>query len=251
MEDTTTPVDGVASDEALTNAPPVAQPTSPNGTEETTEAVDDSQATDQPSAPAAEEAQATEEELNKFAKDKGYDPQNLTDGERKALNMARNAEKKMHESTQKPAVEPPEEVPLTGNDSMDEVIARQNLTDLKLYVRDWFDAHPEAKDIRTELREISEVRPWLSNMDDVYAHFLASPEGQAKIKKEGGRQALTDLAQKQQAIPPSAGATDSSTYESGAITPENVDELVAKNNDAWYDAHRDEIRQAAYGNTRS
>lgn len=250
MEDTTTPVDGVASDEAVTNAPSATQPTPPSdeGTQ-TTEAVTDDQSTstepkDAEAAPE-EEAQATDE-FAKFAKAKGFDPEALSDGERKALEMARNAEKRMHEATQKP-VEPPAEVPLTGDDSLDGVIARQNATDLKLYVRDWFDGNPEMKEYRSELTKIANERPWLQNMDDVKAHFLSNPEHAAQLKSEGGRQALANLAQKQQAIPPSANATNSAVYESNKITSENVDDLVAKNSQAWYNEHRDEIRAASFG----
>jgi len=266
--DTTTPVDGVASSDAV-NAP--AGPTQPIKTEAVADDSqtapvkqgqdDESTSTDQDqNADAASgestppEAQANDEaELAKFAKAKGYDSEKLTDGERKALDMARNAEKKMHEATQtaKTNIEPPQEVPLTGQDNIDEVIARQNASDLKLYVRDWFDANPDMKEHRQDLQKIADERPWLQNMDDVKAHFLADPNRTAQIEKEGGRKALTNLAQKQQAIPPSANANNSGVFESSKITPENVDELVAKNDQAWYIAHRAEIQAAAFGNART
>lgn len=262
--DTTTPVDGADS----------AQPTSPVGTG-TTEAVaddsgadsasqttgstlvdDSSTSSDQPSDEAVADAEAPDtqatEDLAKFAKDKGFDPENLTDGERKALDMARNAEKKMHEATQaKPNVAPPDEVPLTGNEAIDKVIARQNVSDLKLYVRDWFDTNPDMKEYRGELTKIAQERPWLQNMDDVKAHFLADPSRADQLKREGGREALTNLAQKQQAVPPSANATNAAVFQSSKITSQNVDELVAKNDTAWYNSHREEIRAAAFGQTPS
>lgn len=250
MEDTTTPVDGVASDTAVTNT---TQPTDTSQEAQTTEAVDDT-TTDKPKDDVQAESsdsQAKDDELATFAKAKGFDPAALTEGERKALDMARNAEKKMHEATQaaKVTVEPPEEVALTGDPTIDEVVNRQNVTEVKLYVRDWFDANPEMKEHRAELTRIASERPWLQNMDDVKAHFLADPNRLGQIKREGGREALTDLAQKQQAIPPSASATNSAVYESGKITPENVDELVAKNSQAWYNANREAIREASFGIT--
>jgi len=261
--DTTTPVDGVANDVATGNTLGSVTPAEPT----TTEAVaDESQATpadetstsptDQPSEQAAEEAPAsdkTDEEIQAWAEKKGLkiDPSNPN--EVKLARMQLDNERRFHEerNAQKVTVNPPEEVPLTGNESMDEVIARQNKTDMQLYVRDWFDANPDMKDYRTELAQIANDRPWLQNMDDVKAHFLADPSRAEQLKREGGREALTNLAQKQQNVPPTANATDATVFQSAKITPQNVDELVAKNDQRWYQEHRDEILAAAFGNVRN
>lgn len=259
--DTTTPVDGVASDQAAGNSlgSQVTEPTTTeavaddNQTADASTVDDTSTSQDKPTADAVSgetspsETQA--DDIEEWAKKKGLP----MDDPKKLAAMYRDAEKKMHEATTqaKVTVTPPEEVALTGNESIDEVIARQNVADLKLYVRDWFDANPDMKEHRQELTKIASERPWLQDMDDVKAHFLADPSRSDQLKREGGREALTNLAQKQQAVPPSANATNATVFESSKITPENVDELVAKNDSAWYDANRDAIRQAAFGNTRT
>lgn len=266
--DTTTPVDGVAPDDASGNHPNATQPTSDEQVAtQTTVAVADEEvkadeSTSQNDQPNAEEAaidadnkapdaQATDE-LAKFAKAKGFDPANLSEGERKALDMARNAEKRMHEVTASKGPEPPILQDGVDDEALNEVIERQNRIELQSYVRDWFEAHPDTKEYRNELKAIADARPHLSSMDDVYAHFLANPDREAQLKKEGGREALTNLAQKQQAVPPTASAVDTAVYKSQEITPANVDEMVAKHGDdpKWYAENRDTIRQASFGQTR-
>lgn len=187
-------------------------------------------------------------ELKGWLDKKGLEINFENPNEVKLAEMQLNAEKKMHEATQpKPEVELPEEIPPTGNESMDEVINRQNMTELKLYVRDWFDANPDMKEHRQELLKITQERPWLQNMDDVKAHFMADPNRAAKLKQEGGREALTNLAQKQQAIPPSANATNSAVYQSSQITPQNVNEWVATHSQAEFEANYDAINKAMAG----
>lgn len=267
MATTTSGTDGGAADNdaATGNTAGVPEPTQTTEavTADDTTKVDDaatSQTTDQPNDAEAvseetspPETQAeTSDETIEWAKKKGLEIDPDNPNEVKLAQMQREAEKKMHEATKaaKVTVQPPEEVPLTGNDTIDEVVARQNRAEMQLYVRDWFDANPEMKDSRQELMKIAEERPWLQNMDDVRAHFLADPSRADQLKREGGKQALTNLAQKQQAVPPAANATNSGVFESNKITPENVDQLVAKNNDAWYEANREAILKAAYGNAR-
>lgn len=196
-----------------------------------------------------EEAQAPVDELDKFAKAKGFDPNALTEGERKALEMARNAEKKMHETTQSysSSIEPPEYLAETGDVNVDPIVERQNILEQRQYVRDWFDANPDMKDHRMELQQIAADRPWLHDMDDVKAHFLANPSREAQLKNDGGREALENLAQKQQQVPPGATATNSGVYESSDISPRNVYELIEKNDQAWFEKNYTAINKAIAG----
>jgi hypothetical protein len=275
--DTTTPVDGVASDQSAGNTPgsQVTEPTS-SQEQKTTEAVaDDSQATkelrskvddqststDQSETQTAvsketvvskeTEAKESDEEIVAWAEKKGLkiDPANPNE-----INLARinlKNDRRFHANQTRTEVTPPEEVALTGNESIDQVIDRQNVADTRLYVRDWFDANPDMKEHRQELTEIAQRYPDLQNMEHIKAHFLSDPSRSDQLKREGGREALTNLAQKQQAVPPSANATNATVFESSKITPENVEELVGKNDSAWYDANRDAIRQAAFGDVRT
>lgn len=260
MENTTTPVDGAAtaaqptatSDDAAqpTEAVTTAQPDQvitkdDNGTPSLEPA-----SQGQPSEQAVEQTQATDKsdsEVAEWAEKKGIklDPSNPDMMKLARVNLEND--RKFHEANQKPIVTPPEELALTGTD-IDEVIARQNISDLKLYVRDWFDANPDMKDNKAELTKIASERPWLQNMDDVKAHFLADPNRTAQLKQEGGREALTNLAQKQQAIPPTAGATNSAVYETSAITPQNVSQMVDSHDQAWFEKNHQAISKAMSGN---
>lgn len=254
--DTTTSDSGASKDAQPEKNEAVAEQTTDDS-----QSADDSQATsadDQQSAEAVEatddssestetdtQAPSDSEELKSWADKKGLEVNFDNPNEIKLAQMQLNAEKKMHEATQKPVVQPPQEIEATGDESVDQLVDRQNQLELKQYVRDWFDANPDAKDHRTELQEISANRPWLNNMDDVYAHFLANPSREAELKKAGGKEALTNLAQKQQAIPPSANATSKGDFSSSKITPDNVEQLVTENDSNWYESNREEILRAS------
>lgn len=166
----------------------------------------------------------------------------------KLAQMQRDAERKMHAATQPiVSVQPAEELELTGDPNYDVIAERLNRQEQLSYVRNWFDANPTAKDNKAELQQIATARPWLTNMDDVYAHFLANPSREADIKKQGGKEALTNLAQKQSQVPPASGATNSGVYQSETITPRNVYDLVDKNDQAWFEKNHDAISRAMSG----
>lgn len=241
-------VEPTQTDEAVKDEPAQAE----DSTSQEEQTSDDAVSEESTPAEAKAADDKTDDEIIQWAEKKGLkiNPDNPNEIRLARLNLEND--RKFHESTQtKSAVQPPEEVPLTGNEALDEVVARQNRAEMQLYVRDWFDANPDMKEHRQDLMKIATDRPWLQNLDDVRAHFLADPSRADQLKQEGGKQALTNLAQKQQARPPAANATNAGVFESTKITSQNVDELVAKNDDAWYNAHRDEILQAAYGNTRT
>jgi len=229
------------------NGTPTTSPVQPEDSEESTESAEAVS-----EGETQEETQAsdrTDEEIVAWAEKKGIkvDPENPNE-----LKLARNnleAERKMHEANQvKSPVQPPEELELTGTDTnYDEVAERLNKQEQLIYVRNWFDANPDAKDHRTELQQIAQARPWLSDMDDVYAHFLANPKREQEIKRAGGKEALTNLAQKQQQIPPASGATNSQVFESQQITSKNVYELVDKNDQEWFEKNHDAISKAMQG----
>lgn len=241
--DTTTSDDGVTE---------VTQPETSEA--EAAEVVDQSasQPQDQPSESTADsessqapESQADDEvDIKAWAEKKGLP----LDKPEELAKMYYNAEKKMHEATQpKPKVEPPQPLEVTGEPNYDQLIERQNQQELRTYVRDWFDANPDMKGHRAELQKIAEERPYLTNMDDIRAHFLADPSRLANIKTEGGREALTNLAQKQQQTPPNAGATNSNSYATNKITPQNVDQMVQNMSIEEYQKRLPEINAALEG----
>lgn len=202
-------------------------------------------------ASTTEETQAadkTDDEIAAWSEKKGIKINPENPNEVKLARMQLEAERKMHAATQPiVSVEPAEELPLTGDPNYDAIAERLNRTEQLNYVRSWFDANPSAKDARAELQEIAAARPWLTNMDDVYAHYLANPSREAAIKREGGKEALTNLAQKQAQVPPASGATNSGVYQSAAITPQNVYDLVDANDQAWFEKNHDAISRAMAG----
>lgn len=196
---------------------------------------------EQPQEEAQQESQA--DDVKEWAEKKGLP----LDDPIKLAQMYRDAEKKMHEVTQRPKVDPPQPLEPTGDINYDQLIERQNQQELRTYVRDWFDANPDMKDHRQELMQIASERPWLQNMDDIRAHYLADPNRLKSIESEGGRKALTNLAQKQQQQPPQAGATNANSYASSKITPQNVDEMVSKMSPEEYQKRISEINAALQG----
>lgn len=193
-----------------------------------------------------EEAQAPKDDIAEWAKKKGLEINPENPNEVKLATMQREAERKMHAATQK-SVSPPELLQETGNPDYDPIVERQNNLELRQYVRDWFDANPDMKEHRAELSQIATQRPWLTDMDDVKAHFLANPSREAQLKVDGGREALTNLAQKQQQIPPGAHATNSGVYESNQITPGNVYDLIDRHDQAWFEKNHKAISDAMAG----
>ncbi len=246
---------GYNADQVITtdsSGTPTLEPvTSPN---DGAEAAPETPAKAEESSNQPAEAQATDtDDLAKFAKAKGFDPAALGEGERKALEMARQAEKRMHQATEKArelettaVAQAP--VEFSGDPQRDSLAQAVNTLLIQNNVRDFFSTTPEAREYESAMAEIVTQRPHLQNdLDALYALAKNSPSREAELKQEGGRQALTNLAQKQQQIPPGANATNSGVYESAQITPANVYDLVDKNDQKWFEQNHDAINKAMRG----
>lgn len=197
-----------------------------------------------------DEVQATDTDADivAWAEKKGLtiDPNNPN--EVKLAKMQLDNDRRFHEAQQKPKVQPPELLDSAEDPAIDAVIQRQNDSEVKLYVRDWFDANPEMKEYRENLMQIASDRPYLTDMDDVAAHLYRDPQFVSKTRAEGGRQALENLAQKQSAVPPQASASNTAVYASDSvITPQNVSDLVDKNDQAWFEKNHEAISRAMSG----
>jgi hypothetical protein len=97
------------------------------------------------------------------------------------------------------------------------------------------------------MAEIVEKRPHLQNdLDALYALAVNNPNRAAELKRDGGREALENLAQKQSAVPPTANAS-SGNRVGEKITADNVDALIAKNGQDWYLKNRTEINRVIAG----
>lgn len=210
---------------------------------------------DQPSAPAVEDAtapetQATgEDDVESWAKKKGLPLEDPV----KLAQMYRDAEKKMHEATAKAreynaAVMDQPLVDYTGNEVVDQLASQVNQLTIQNKVNSFWETNPEAREFEGKMAEIVIQRPHLQNdLDALYALARNDPTREADLKREGGRQALTNLAQKQQAVPPTAGATNSASYETQQITPGNVYDLVDKNGQDWFEKNHAAINKAIAG----
>ena len=84
-------------------------------------------------------------------------------------------------------------------------------------------------------------------MEDVAAHLYREPKFIERLQNEGGKKALTNLAQKQSNIPPASAATNSSEFSTGNITPQNVDQMVANMSVDEYKKRLPEINKALAG----
>lgn len=246
--DTTTLDDGantaqpIESEAETAEQPQVEEQSASNTNDQPNESTADS--TEEPKeAPQEEESQADGDDVQAWAEKKGLP----LDDPIKLAKMYRDAEKRMHEATTqvpKTPINPPELLEPTGDENYDQIVERQNVQEQRIYVRDWFDANPDMKEHRDDLSRIASERPWLTNLDDVRAHYLASPDKLKSMETEGGRKALTNLAQKQQQTPPSAGATNANSYATNKLTPQNVDQMVAKMSPEEYRKRLPEINAA-------
>lgn len=205
-------------------------------------------------APAADDtAQATADELNNFAKSKGFNPDELTEGERKALEMARNAEKRMHQATQSNSRQlenaVTENVSLDSGDPKYDELA-QEVVNLKISsnVNAFWAANPEAREFEEAMAKTVQDKPWLANdLNDLYRVVRADPNREASLRKEGGKEALTQLAQKQQAVSPTSAANNGTTYATKSITPQNVFDQIDKHDQEWFEKNHDAINRAIAG----
>lgn len=213
------------------------------------EAVETTETQEQQEAP---EPSTEDNSTADWLKAKGIDPTS-PEAIEKVAEMARNAEKAMHQKAQKAselekAVEGSinEEAEATG-------FTDQNAIDLakikiKMGIRDFFDSNPEAKKYEQAMVAELAKRPHLAgDLDSLYAVAVVNSGKLDEVKSQGGREALETLAHKQQATTPAGNATNGSVFTSQTITPQNVNELVAKNDQAWFEKNYDQINRALAG----
>jgi hypothetical protein len=215
-------------------------------TQDETEAVETTQPTE---AEKTTQAQDTDSEVVEWASKKGIvlNPENQN--EVKLARLQLENDRRFHEAQQQRVKVPvPELLEETEDATLNAIVEKQNNQELKVYVRDWFDANPDMKEHRETLMHIAAERPYLQDMDDVAAHLYRNPDFVAKIKQDGGRQALENLAQKQSAVPPQASASNTAVYSSDTkITPQNVYELVDNNDQKWFEKNHEAISRAMSG----
>lgn len=194
-------------------------------------------------------SQPEDAELTKWAKAKGLDLN--SESEIKLAKMARESEKAMH-SAKSEAKSAFQEEAMKVNDSADPVAERLASLEAKVAITDFYTANPEARDYDEKMGEALANDPALlnyvretGNINAVYGIVKSadSAKDAESFKKEGGREALTQLANKQQAAAVKGSAVNSAPSSSETITPQNVDAMIAKNGHKWYMANRDTINK--------
>lgn len=235
----------VAEPEKTDNAKAVAPTTESEGKAEEAPAEPEQKTKGSESEPSEDEQLAT------WAEGKGLtlDSDNAT----KAAKMAREAERAMHQKAQRASElekslgtasdEIAEEVAVnTGKDP--ELLKRLQRVEVKESVRDFFDSNPDAKAIEAEMIAELAKRPHLAG--DLEALYAVTKAGDlSAVKSQGGQEALQKLAHKQQATVPTGNATNGSEMASSTtITPQNVDQMVAKMSTEEYQKRLPEINKA-------
>jgi len=207
-EETTTP-------EVTETGAEQAQPAEVTETEAVeTPAVETEEKTEE--APASESTVKDEDsELAEWASKKGLELD--SDNAKKAAKMAREAEKAMHSKAQKAselekaAVEVSDKdaeqvAEATGQDP--EVLKRLQAIEVKEAVRDFWSRSDTDRSFEPAMVELLKTKPYLAgDIESLYASAVYASGGVAAVKSQGGREALTKLAQNQQAAVPTGSAT--------------------------------------------
>lgn len=203
----------------------------------------------EPNAPA-------EDDLADWAGKQGIDFDNPTPEQARQLaKRLRDTQQKMHEATEQAkqlesSMTQNANLPYTGNEDYDTLAAEVNQIKIQNRVDNYFRANPEAREYEGKMAELVVDRPWLQNdLEALHALAVNSPNRAAELKKEGGREALTNLAQKQSAVPPQSNASTGVSSSQEKITSDNVDTIVANHmgDTKWYSAHKSEIDRAMAG----
>ena len=212
---------------------------------------DDEAVTEETSTEATTETQAPADDIESWAEKKGIDLKKADPV--KLAQMVRESEKRMHEATVKAReleTTSVAQAPLeySGDPNIDSLTAQVNTLLIKNNVNDFFNSNPQAREHESKMAEIVTARPHLQNdLDALYALARTDPSREADLKQAGGREALTNLAQKQSQIPPTANATNGGVFEGQTITASNVYDLVDNNDQAWFEKNHSLISKAMSG----
>ena len=134
----------------------------------------------------------------------------------------------------------------TGQDP--ELLKRLQRFEVKSTINDFFVDNPDAKQYEQDMIQEMTNSGLYGSPEAMLkaAYAMAVAKNPDKVKSQARKETLESLAQKQQASVPTGNATNAG-ISSTKITPENVDQLVAKNDLAWFQKHYDEINRAMAG----
>jgi len=197
-----------------------------------------------------------DEQLTKFAQAKGLEL--TSDNEKKLAKMAMNAEKLMHNKSNKASElertmgqmsdESVERVAqATGQDP--EVLRRLQRMEVKDSIREFWDSNPDAQQYESEMANIAVESGLYGSPEAILkaSYAIARSSNTDALKSQGKQEALKSLAQKQKAAVPRGNAVNTSVANGQSITPQNVDQLVGQNTYEWYMDNRDAVNKAMAG----
>lgn len=248
--DTGATIQGVSVDDQGMALPATTEPATAESTstgETATEATSQEQTTTQETKPSDDEL------LDSWAKNKGLELD--SDNARKAAKIARDNElaykqKAQRTSELEKAVMPRSDqvadatAAATGQDA--NVLRRLQRVEVAEGVRAFFAENPEAQALEADMAAIVAERPHLAgDLDALYA--MAEKKNMASVKTQTRRDTLESLAHTQTAAVPRGNAVNNSTAGTQRITPQNVNELVGKNDLAWFEKNRNAINEAMAG----
>lgn len=250
-------IDGIAVDEqglAITDTESQPEETETKAVAVETPEEPSQEAPETPEEPV--KADNSKSEWQDWLEKKGIDP-NAPEAVEKLAEIARNSEKKMHESAQKASELEKvtkitdEQIPVDASPSQVDTIRARNL-ELRMDIRDWKDANRDKMDYEPAMVKVLSdpvkkqlVQEGYLTLDDVYGIAKGTDIGRDEIvKSQGKREALESLAQKQQAAVPVGNAVNPSGGSASKITPQNVNDLVGKNDQKWFEANYQAINEA-------
>lgn len=207
-------------------------------------------------APAEEAPVEAPDDTSKWLQAKGIDPSD-PEAINKLAKSAREAERAMHEKAKRAkelersmtemSDESAEQIAVsTGQDP--ELLKRLQRFEVKSTISEFFAENPEAKQYEQDMIQEMTNSGLYGSPEAMLraAYAMAVAKNPEKVKSQAKRETLENLAQKQQASVPTGNATNAG-ISSTKITAQNVDELVAKNDLAWFQKHYDEINRAMAG----
>lgn len=246
-------VQGVAVDDQG-QAIPQPEPSTETAAAEpdTSDAPDEPQDDPAPSKPTDDPKESDDDQLAAWARNKGLELD--SDNATKAAKMAWNAERAMHnKARQKSELE--KTLTVNSDEKAEEIaqfsgvdpsyLKRLQRVEIRDSVRDFYDIHPDARDMESAMITELQKRPHLAgDLEALYA--VVKTSNLDAVKSQGRREGLESLAQKQQAAVPRGNAVTNS-MSSNKITPQNVDQMVQRMSPEEYRRRLPEINRAMAG----
>lgn len=253
--------DGVAIDDQGMAIPDQSSDTSTQPSEDgETETAGTQTETSQDTSETTEDAPTTEDkssdEIIEWATNKGLEINPDNANEVKLARMQREAEQAAHAKFAEAKALRDEVKSKTeySDDAFDELRAEVRTLKAQNSIGNFYKEYPDASEYDAAMADLVREDPNMlelamaGNLKPLYALAKLNKLDSAKeeLRQDGGREALKTLAQKQQATAITGNAV-TSTLSSDKITPQNVDRLVAQNDQEWFKKNYDAINKAMAG----